>query len=56
MERFKNMKPLHIYLIGSLLSILSGIILRPFSEMAHTFIVVLAIGICLLGIVKHLRT
>lgn len=52
----RKLKPLHIYLIGSAVGLLSGALIRPFSETAHTIMVLIAIGICIYGIIKHFRS
>lgn len=52
----KKLKPLQIYLIGAGLGIASGIVIKPFSETAHTIVVVLALLVCIGGVVKYFRS
>ena len=54
-EKLKNMKPLYIYLLGGVISMVSGLFLKPFSESAHTVIVIFSLCICIFAIYKHLR-
>lgn len=56
MKKLSSLKPLHIYLIGSALSIVSGLLIRPFSETAHTAVLILSIIIMLMGVVKYFRS
>lgn len=51
----KKLKPLHIYLIGAVIGLMSGALLRPINATAHAIVIILAIGICIFGIVRHIR-
>jgi len=55
MERIRKLKPLYIYFIGATLSILSGIVVKPFNETEHNVVCVIALGICIFGIYRHLK-
>jgi hypothetical protein len=56
MKKLWSLKPLHIYLIGVGLSLVSGVVVQPFSQGLHTAIVVLALLICIAGVVKYFRS
>lgn len=56
MKRLGKLKPLHIYLIGSAVGLLSGLLIRPISETAHTVMVLVALAICIFGIVRYFRS
>lgn len=56
MKKFTNLKPLHLYLLGSVISIVSGILIRPLSETAHTVFLIIAIIVSVLGVVKYFRS
>jgi hypothetical protein len=51
----KKLKPLQIYLIGSGLALVSGIVVKPFAPMGHSFFVFVSLAICIYGIYRHFR-
>ncbi|HEX9979313.1 MAG TPA: hypothetical protein VGB50_01975 [Flavobacterium sp.] len=55
MKKLRTLSTLQILLFGGFLAIVSGLIIRPFNESAHTGVVVVALAICLYAIVKSFR-
>ncbi len=56
MKKLYNLKPLHLYLLGSALSIVSGLLIRPHSETAHIVMLLMSLIIIVMGVVKYFRS
>ena len=51
----RKWKPVHIYLLGGGVGILSKAIFKPFSETGYTIGVFFAISICVYGVYRHFK-
>lgn len=51
-----KLKPLQIYLLSAVIGLLSGLLIRPLNNTAHSVVVVLAVLLFVYGIIRHFRT
>lgn len=55
MKSRQKLSPLQIHLIGGALAVVSGIVVRPFNETAHSVVVAIALAICLYAIYRYFK-